>query len=91
MEKGATNGRTKKRKAKRKRVFNVRIAQSQLPRSSLKSGDEGGKRKPDGSAAGEDKKADKLHVQFQEAPSCSVSGPSPQPSESPLLPSPSAF
>lgn len=47
MEKGATNGRTKKRKAKRKRVFNVRIAQSQFPRSSLKSGDEGGKRKPE--------------------------------------------
>lgn len=47
LEKGATNGRTKKRKAKRKRVFNVRIAQSQFPRSSLKSGDEGGKRKPE--------------------------------------------
>lgn len=45
LEKGPTNDGTKKRKAKGRRVFDVRTAQSQVPRSSLKSGDEGGKRK----------------------------------------------
>lgn len=47
LEKGPTNDGTKKRKAKGRRVFDVRTAQSQFPRSSLKSGDEGGKRKLD--------------------------------------------